>query len=139
MYKLPLKTELIESAKLSAISQSIPTLSASAEEAKRLLSNQMVIEETPMSPTKLGILIAQQRHLSVAPSAKLINQILTEKGLQVAEYSLNRQGKKRLQYRLTPLGENYGQMQLEQASNGAKTLVIVRWFSQVIKVIGDRF
>jgi hypothetical protein len=59
--------------------------------------------------------------------------------LQVAEHSINRFGKKRIQYKLTERGEKYGQMQLEQARNGNKTLVIVRWFSTVFDAIAESF
>jgi hypothetical protein len=139
LYKFPIKPELIESAKLSAISRSIPTLTPSVEEAKRLLSNALVIEEVPMTPTEIGVEIAKKLNLNPVPSANKINQILIDKGLQVAEHSINRFGKKRIQYKLTDLGEKYGQMQLEQARNGNKTLVIVRWFSTVIDAIAESF
>jgi hypothetical protein len=139
LYKFPIKSELIESAKLSAISRSIPSLTRSVEEAKRLLSNALVIEEVPMTPTEIGVEIAKKLSLTNIPSAKRINQALIDKGLQVAEHSINRFGKKRIQYKLTTDGEKYGQMQLEQARNGNKTLVIVRWFSTVIDAIAESF
>jgi hypothetical protein len=139
LYKFPIKTELIESAKLSAIARTIPSLTPSVEEAKRLLSSTLTISEVPMTPTEVGVEIAKKLNLSPVPSAKKINQVLCDRGLQVAEHSINRFGKKRIQYKLTDLGEKYGQMQLEQARNGNKTLVIVRWFSTVFDAIGDRF
>jgi hypothetical protein len=139
LYKFPIKTELIESAKLSAIARTIPSLTPSVEEAKRLLSNALVIEELPMTPTEVGVEIAKKLNLSNIPSAKKINQVLCDRGLQVAEHSINRFGKKRIQYKLTETGEKYGQMQLEQARNGNKTLVIVRWFKSVFDVISSSF
>jgi hypothetical protein len=56
LYKFPIKTELIESAKLSAIAsgsarsaiaRTIPSLTPSVEEAKRLLSSTLTISEVP--------------------------------------------------------------------------------------------
>ncbi len=139
LYALPLKKELIESAKLSAIAKTLPSLASSAEEAKRLLSTQMVLEEKPMSPTQLGLLIGQKKGLKIAPSGRKVNQALTSKGLQTSDYQISKSGKKRLQYQLTELGESYGQMQLDQASNGSKTIIIVRWFTHVVDLIIDQF
>ncbi len=139
LYALPLKKELIESAKLSAIAKSLPSLAGSAEEAKRLLSTQMVLTDQPISPTQLGLLIGQKKGLKVAPSGRKVNQALTSKGLQTSDYQYSKSGKKRLQYQLTELGESYGQMQLDQANNGSKTLIIVRWFPHVIDLILDQF
>lgn len=139
LHKLPIKSELIESAKLSAIARTFPTLAPGVEEAKRLLSAQMTVAETSKSPTEIGILIAKKLGLEVIPSAKKVNQVLREKGLQTGDYTINRRGRKRLEYQLTEKGENYGQMQLEQSTHGSKTLVCVRWFSSVVNVISDRF
>jgi hypothetical protein len=99
----------------------------------------MVIEEVPMTPTEVGVEIAKKLNLNPVPSAKKINQVLCDRGLQVAEHSINRFGKKRIQYKLTHEGEKYGQMQLEQARNGNKTLVIVRWFFTVLDAIAESF
>jgi hypothetical protein len=139
LHKLPIKSELIESAKLSAIAKTFPMLAPGVEEAKRLLSALMAIAETPKSPTEIGILIANKLGLDIIPNARKVNQILIEKGLQTADYTINRRGKKRLEYQLTEKGENYGLMQLEQANHGSKTLVCVRWFSSVVNVISDSF
>jgi hypothetical protein len=45
------------------------------EEAKRLLSSTLTIEEVPMTPTEVGVEIAKKFNLSNVPSAKKINQI----------------------------------------------------------------
>ena len=45
------------------------------EQAKKLLSTQMVVEEVPMSPTELGKAIAQRLNLSYTPSCHFTDKM----------------------------------------------------------------
>ncbi len=49
LYKLNIKPELIESAKLTAIAKTFPHLETAAEESKQLLSAHSQVEELPLS------------------------------------------------------------------------------------------
>jgi KilA-N domain len=137
--KLGIKPELVESAKLGAIANTFPQLTNAVESAKELISSQMKIEDIPVSPTKLGILLAQKLGKERIPNARLVNQVLTEKGLQKVEYRVNSKGKRCIQYQLTEKGQQFGQLQLETASNSEKTLTVIRWFPKVIEEIRDLF
>ncbi len=70
---LGIEPKLVESAKLTAVAKSIPRLSIAAEEGKRLISSQMTVEETPMSPSELGQVIAKRFDLRELPSAQKVN------------------------------------------------------------------
>ena len=50
LYKLNIKPELIESAKLTAIAKTFPHLATAAEESKQLVSAHNQVEEIPLSP-----------------------------------------------------------------------------------------
>ena len=71
LYKLGIKEGLIESAKLTSIAASIPRLEPSAENAKQLISASLPVEEVTVSPTKLGIIFADQNNLNKSPSGLL--------------------------------------------------------------------
>ena len=71
LYKLGIKEGLIESVKLTSIATSIPRLEPSAENAKQLISASLPVEEVPVSPTKLGIIFANQNDLDKPPSGLL--------------------------------------------------------------------
>jgi hypothetical protein len=137
--KLGIKSELVESAKLTAVAQIFPNLAAATESAKALLSSKMAIEDIPVSPTKIGELLAKELHLLQVPSARLVNQALVDRGLQKIEHNFNSKGKKKISYHLTERGEAFGQMQLETAQNCRKTLTIVRWFPKVVQEIKNYF
>ncbi len=87
--KLNIAPQLIQSAKLSAIAKTFPHLETAAEESKQLISAQMQVEEIPLSPTKLGKIIAEQLGFSKPISARRINQILIEIGFQDSERVTN--------------------------------------------------
>lgn len=137
--KLGIKSELVESAKLTAVAQIFPNLAAATESAKALLSSKMAIEDIPLSPTKIGELLAKELHLPQIPSARLVNQALVDRGLQTISHHFNSKGKKKISYHLTERGEAFGQMQLETAHNCSKTLTIVRWFPKVVQEIKNYF
>lgn len=137
--KLGLKTELVESAKLSAIALTLPNLSEAAEVGKQLLSTQMAIPELPMSPTKIGKIITQQLCLEKPISARRINETLVQFGFQIAERVTNAKGKTQLQYTLTEKGEQYARLQLDTAQGHNKTVYVVRWFESIIPLIIDEF
>ncbi|MEM8777566.1 MAG: hypothetical protein AAGF26_01580 [Cyanobacteria bacterium P01_G01_bin.49] len=138
IYKLNIQLELIESAKLTAIAKTFPNLSSAAEEGKQLLSTKMIVDEMPMSPTKLGKIISQRLDLEKPISARRINESLVQAQLQIAERVTSR-GKERIQYRLTTQGEQFGRMQMDTAKGHNKTVYIVRWFESVIRLIIDDF
>ncbi len=91
-----------------------------------------------MSPTQLGVAIADELGIETV-TARRVNEVLITAGLQIAERTTNARGKKKLQYKLTELGEPYGRLQLETAKGHSKTVYIVRWFSSVIPLIIDEF
>ena len=97
MEKLNIAPQLIQSAKLSAIAKTFPHLETAAEESKQLISAQMQVEEIPLSPTKLGKIIAEQLELDKPISARRINQILVEIGFQDSERVSNSKGKTKIQ------------------------------------------
>ncbi len=109
------------------------------ENAKRLVSSQMPVEEVPMSPTELGKLIADKLDLEKAPSGRKINEILLFAGLQVAEKSISTSGKKKTIWHLTEAGKEYGDVMMDSAKGNGKTIFTVRWFSSVIPVIEKYF
>ncbi|MGK7876776.1 MAG: Bro-N domain-containing protein [Xenococcaceae cyanobacterium] len=109
------------------------------EEAKRLLSAQMQLEEIPMSPTELGKAIANKLDKDKAPSARKVNEALRNAGLQVASYSTSSSGRKKIEWHLTETGKKYGQLQMDSGTGSGKTIVSVRWFSSVISVIEKNF
>ena len=139
LVKLGIKQELIESSKLTAIAKSIPQLALACEEGKRLLSTQMTVPEVPMSPTELGKAITQKLGLVKVITAQQVNQALMNAQLQVAEVHINKQGKKKTEWHITELGQNYGQMQMDTARGHSKTVFHPRWFSSVICVIEEQF
>ena len=71
LYKLGIKEGLIKSAVLTSIAASIPRLEPSVENAKQLISASLPVEEVPISPTKLGIIFADQNNLDKPPSGLL--------------------------------------------------------------------
>ena len=129
--QLNIDSKLIESAKLTAIGKSIPRLSIVVEEGKRLISNQMVLEEIPISPTKLGNVIEQKYKLSFSLSAQKINKALEKAGLQ------RREQHKKSRWELTDKGKEFGQLQMDTAKNHSKTVFCIRWFTEVIPLIKD--
>ncbi|MCH2232381.1 MAG: hypothetical protein MK105_18745 [Crocinitomicaceae bacterium] len=137
LYKLNIKPELIESAKLTAIAKTFPHLATAAEESKQLVSAHNQVEEIPLSPTKLGKIIAEQLGLSKPISARRINQILITVGFQDSERVSNSKGKTKLQYKLTELGEKYARIQLDTARGHNKTVYVIRWFKSVIPIITE--
>ena len=134
-----IRAELVQSVKLTAISKSIPHLTVAAEEAKRLLSSTLVVAEIPLSPTQLGEKIVEQLGLSKKISAQSVNEALQNAGLQVSQTSIDRHGKSKKTWQLTPEGEKYGQMQMDTAKGHNKTIFVPRWFVSVIPVIIQRF
>lgn len=138
--KLNIKPELIESAKLTAISKSIPRLSAAAEESKRLISSEMILDEIPISPTKLGELITQKYRLPSTISARKINQALEQVGLQFRkEQKASEKKKAKFIWELTERGEEFAQLQMDTAKIHGKTVFCIRWFTSVIPLIENIF
>ncbi len=99
----------------------------------------MTVAECPLSPTKLGKLIAQRLDLDKPISARRVNEALVQAGLQIAERVTNSKGKTKIEYQLTERGEHHGRLQMETAQNHSKTVYIVRWFKSVITLIIDEF
>ena len=131
LYKLGIKEGLIESVKLTSIAASIPRLEASAENAKQLISASLPVEEVPLSPTKLGILFADQNNLEKPPSGQKVNQALLAAGFQYKDFEKN--------WQLTEAGKDFGQQQFETAKKKNKTIVVTRWFPRVLKEICTYF
>ena len=131
LYKLGIKEGLIESVKLTSIAASIPRLEPSAENAKQLISASLPVEEIPVSPTKLGILFADQNNLEKPPSGQKVNQALLAAGFQYKDSEKN--------WQLTEAGKDFGQQQFETARKKNKTIVVTRWFPRVLKEICTYF
>ena len=102
-----------------------------------MLSAHNQVEEIPLSPTKLGKIIAEQLGLSKPISARRINQILITVGFQDSERVSNSKGKTKIQYKLTKLGEEYARIQLDTARGHNKTIYVIRWFKSVIPIITE--
>jgi len=127
LYRLGIKKGLIESAKLSSIATSIPRLEASVENAKQLISAALKTEEVPVSPTKLGVIFANNHKLEKPPSGQKVNQALLAAGFQFKDEDKN--------WQLTESGKKYGQQQFETARKKNKTIVVVRWLPSVLEEI----
>lgn len=138
-YQLNIQPELIESAKLSAIAKTFPHLSNAAEVGKQLLSSNMAVTECPLSPTKIGKIIAQQLGWEKPISARRINEALVQSGLQIAERVPNSKGQTKIQYKLTASGEKHGRLQMDTAQGHNKTVYVLRWFESVIPLIIAQF
>ena len=102
-----------------------------------MLSAHNQVEEIPLSPTKLGKIIAEQLGFDKPISARRINQILITIGFQDAERVSNSKGKTKIQYKLTKLGEEYARIQLDTARGHNKTVYVIRWFKSVIPIITE--
>jgi prophage antirepressor-like protein len=109
------------------------------EQAKKLLSTQMVVEEVPMSPTELGKAIAQRLNLSYIPSAQKINEVLQTEGLQMFQLVTDRRGKKRKEWHPTELGQSYSQVLIDSAPGHGKTISRLCWFTSVIPLLKKHF
>ena len=131
LYKLGIKEGLIKSAVLTSIATSIPRLEPSVENAKQLISASLPTEEIPVSPTRLGIIFANQNNLNKPPSGQKVNQALLTAGFQFKDSENN--------WQLTKTGKKYGQQQFETARKKNKTIVVIRWFPKVLKKIGTCF
>ena len=131
LYKLGIKEGLIKSAVLTSIAASIPRLEPSAENAKQLISASLPTEEIPVSPTRLGIIFANQKDLDKPPSGQKVNQALL-----AAEFQFRNSDK---EWQLTETGKAYGQQQFETARKKNKTIIVIRWFPRVLKEIGTHF
>ena len=131
LYKLGIKEGLIKSAVLTSIASSIPRLELSAENAKQLISASLPVEEVPVSPTKLGIIFADQKDLDKPPSGQKVNQALLTAGFQFKNSDK--------EWQLTETGKKYGQQQFETARKKNKTIVVIRWFPSVLKKICTYF
>ena len=131
LYKLGIKEGLIESVKLTSIASSIPRLELSAENAKQLISASLPVEEVPVSPTKLGIIFADQKDLDKPPSGQKVNQALLTAGFQFKNSDK--------EWQLTETGKKYGQQQFETARKKNKTIVVIRWSPSVLKKICTYF
>jgi len=126
---------LIQSAKISAIAIQHPEYKPMLSAAKESLMLMTPDEDRRCSPTKLGVLYAEQRGLSMPVQPRRINQALQEAGLQLAEYRTNSKGKRVMEWRLTEQGKRYGQVFLEAAQGSNKTLSVVRWLPSVLNAI----
>ena len=131
LYKLGIKEGLIESVILTSIAVSIPRLEPSVEKAKQLISASLTVEEIPVSPTKLGIIFADQNNLEKPPSGQKVNQALLAAGFQYKDSEKN--------WQLTEAGKDFGQQQFETAKKKNKTIVVTRWFPRVLKEICTYF
>ena len=100
----------------------------------------MTLEEIPMSPTRLGELIAQKHGLKSVPTPQSINKALEQCGLQTKKPSTNLAKKKPgYVWQLTDLGKQFGQLQMDTAKTHGKTVFYIRWFTCVIPLIENRY
>jgi hypothetical protein len=99
----------------------------------------MAVTECPLSPTKLGKIIAQQLGGEKPISARRINEALVQSGLQIAERVPNSKGQTKIQYKLTASGEKHGRLQMDTAQGHNKTVYVLRWFESVTPLIIAQF
>jgi hypothetical protein len=109
------------------------------EQAKQLLSTQMVIPEAPISPTELGKQIAQKLNLNYIPSARKVNEVLLLEGLQRFEIVVDKRGQKRKEWHSTEKGQAYSQVLIDTARGHGKTIAKLCWFTSVIPLIQTHF
>lgn len=123
---------LIDGAKLNGYGRHYPELKSEVEEIKNLISATSKEESIPVSPTELGVKFYQNHsELGKSPSAQKVNLALVICGLQ------EKSEDKLCSYKLTPQGEEYGELQIETCKGHNKTVYRVRWYESVLEVIED--
>lgn len=123
---------------LTAIGKLYPSYSGVVEDAKKLVSVQTTVDEVPLSPTEIGVLLANDLGLPDTPSAIKVNKVLEELGFQVAEYEESSKGKRKKIWKSTEKGEPFSQMQVDTASSG-KTVFKIRWFPSILDELKSSF
>jgi hypothetical protein len=109
------------------------------EQAKKLLSTQMVVAEMPVSPTELGKAMASKLNLSYTPSAQKVNEMLEKEGLQWFQMHTDKRGKKHKEWHPTEQGQNYSQVLIDTAPGHGKTISKLCWFNSVLPLIQRHF
>lgn len=85
------------------------------------------------------IVLAQMSNITLPDEIRSEFTVNPDKGLQIGERVPRSNGKTKIQYTLTQIGEQHGRMQLDTAQNHSKTVYVVRWFTSVIPFIIDEF
>lgn len=139
LQKAGLATEVIQS---WVIDQHIEQKGSSKvlENAKKLIAANSEIPELPLSPTELGVILAEQQNLDKPISARKINQMLINAGLQIATSRIGRSGKKKIDYHLTETAKQQGLGQLQSTTKKSDGTMIfqVRWFRKVLQFLNDQ-
>lgn len=104
------------------------------ENAKKLIAATSSIPELPLSPTELGVMLAEKQGLDKPISARKINQMLIDVGLQTATSRIGKSGKKKIEYHLTETAkqQGLGQFQTTTKKSDGSMVFQVRWFRKVL-------
>ena len=105
------------------------------ENAKKLIASVADIPEVPLSPTELGVILAEKQGLDKPISARKINQMLIDAGLQTATSRIGRSGKRKIDYHLTETSkqQGLGQVQTTTKKSDGSMAFQVRWFTKVFQ------
>lgn len=125
--KTNLDVNLIAGVKLNAIAKQHPQYALVAETAKSVLS--VVVEDELLSPTQLAELL--NKRTNETWSAQKVNKLLIEQDFQFS----NPEGKNP-DYLPTDKGKEYSKLILNTAKNRDKTIQSLRWFKEVLDVLG---
>ena len=90
-----------------------------------------------MSAAQVGEKIAKENGHKFGYGAMLINSILEREGFQVVSESFDATGQQILRWKLTELGERYGET-INRTSNG-KAFYAIRWFSSIVPILQRYF
>lgn len=107
------------------------------QNAKKLIAANADIPELPLSPTELGEILAERQGLDKPISARKINQMLIDAGLQTATSRIGRSGKKKIDYHLTEMAkqQGLGQVQTTTKKSDGSMAFQVRWFHKVLNLL----
>ena len=97
------------------------------EDGKKLLASVAEVPSRLLTPTEIGLLLAERDGREKPLSAIAVNQLLADQGFQVQ--LLN--GKKKT-WHLTDLGKQYGKIVMDSTKGRDKTVTHVRWFDEIV-------
>ncbi len=121
-----LKPELLGGLKLNAAIAIAPRLAPVLAESRQVLINSSAQEFELLTATEIG------KRLD-GLSARKINQMLIEKGLQVKNEA--KKSSKDSSYIPTPHGSEFSDLTLATGSNNSGTFQQLRWYSSVIDLL----
>ena len=116
---------LLAGVKLNAIAALHPELNVALDEGRKFLSHSNISQSPLLTPTELG----GRLHIS----ARKVNQLLTEKGLQIKNSD---QHKGASRYIPTDTGRQFAELTISTGRNGDNTSYQhLKWYPNVISVL----